>query len=174
MNKVLHRMRALTLIGASICLFLSGPAWAQVAPTQERLNLKRLSTDARARKDEGLNLTIDTVRGAFIERDTNKLAGCLASRKVYVSLKSRMKDSGYYTRSQLKFIFDKMFQDLRTRSFEYSPEDIIQVDDKRAHFGSEWTYMALHSDKVVTENLHFSLEKEKDGWRIFEIKASSK
>jgi hypothetical protein len=167
-------MRALTFVCASICLSLGGPAWAQVPLPQERLNLKRLSMDARARKDEGLNLTIDTVRSAFLERDTAKLASCLGSRKVYVSLKSRMKESGYYTRSQLQFIFDKMFQDLRTRSFEYSPKDIIQLDDKRAYFGSEWTYMAFGSDKVVTENLHFSLEKEKDGWQIFEIKASSK
>jgi hypothetical protein len=168
-------MQALTFfICALICLSLGGAGWAQVPMPQERLNLKRLSMDARARKDEGLNLTIDTVRSAFLERDTDKIAGCLGSRKVYVSLKSLMKESGYYTRSQLKFIFDKMFQDLRTRSFEYSPKDIIQLDDERAHFGSEWTYMAFGSDKVVTENLHFSLEKEKDGWQIFEIKASSK
>jgi hypothetical protein len=167
-------MQAVIFATTAVVLFLGATGAAQVPVPQERLNLKRLSTDARARKYEGLNLTIDTVRSAFLERDKGKLAGCLGSRKVYVSLKSRMKESGYYTRSQLQFIFDKMFQDLQTRSFEYSPDDIIQFDDKRAYFGSEWTYMALGSDKVVTEKLHFSLEKEKDGWRIFEIKATSK
>jgi hypothetical protein len=141
---------------------------------QERLSLKRLTSDARARKtDEGLNLTIDAVRGAFIERDAEQLSNCLGSMKVYVSLKSRMKESGYYTRSQLQFMFDKMFQDLRTRSFEYSPKDII-ADDNRANLRSEWTYVVLGSDKVVTESLHLTLEKEKDGWGISEIKASSR
>jgi hypothetical protein len=167
-------MRALTFIVIAILPSLNGLGWAQSAPPQERLSLKRLSADARAQKtDEGLNLTIDTVRSAFIERDTAKLASCLGSMKVYVSLKSRMKESGYYTRSQLQFIFDKMFQDLRTRSFEYSPKD-INVDDDRAYLRSEWTYVVFGSDKVVTEHLHLTFEKEKDGWRISEIKASSR
>jgi hypothetical protein len=147
--------------------------WGQT-PTQERLSLRRLSSDARARKaDEGLSLTIDAVKSAFIERDAEKLAGCLGSMKVYVSLKSRMKESGYYTRSQLQFMFDKIFSDLRTRSFEYAPKDIIAADD-RANLRSEWTYVALGSEKVVTESLHLTFEKEKDGWGISEIKASSR
>ena len=78
-----------------------------------------------------------------------------------------------FRKNPFEFIFDKMFQDLKTLSFEYSPRDIIP-EENSAYFRSEWTYVALGSDTVVTEQMHFLFAKEKDGWRISEIKASSK
>jgi hypothetical protein len=175
MDGVIRQMRTITLAYAMTYLLLSGGGLgvAAAAP-QEKLTLKRLALDTKTRKDEGLQLTVDEVRSAFMERDTAKFARCLGSRKVYLSLKSRMKESGYYTRSQLQFIFDKMFQDLTTRSFEYSPRDIKGPDEGRAFLRSEWTFVALGSDTVVTENLRFTFEKEKEGWRISEIKSSSR
>jgi hypothetical protein len=98
----------------------------------------------------------------------------MGEKKVYVSLKSRADEAGYYTPSQVHFMLDKMFRDLRTRSFEYSPRDITISEGGRAYFRSEWTYMVLGLDTVVTEHLHFLFEKQKAGWRISEIKASSR
>lgn len=136
--------------------------------------LKRLAPKVEPRKDTGLDFAIQKVRDSFMERDTATLEECFGNRKVYVSLQSRTREAGYYTRSQLHFIFDKVFRDLRTRSFEYTPRDITISDDGRAYFRSEWTYVVLGSDTHVTEQLHFVFEKEEGGWRISEIKASSR
>ncbi len=135
---------------------------------------KRLAPKAEARKDTGLDLAIQKVRRSFRERDTDRLEGCFGNKKVHVSLRSRIRESGYYTRSQLHFIFDKIFRDVRTRSFEYSPRDITISDDGRAYFGAEWTYVVLGSDTLVIEQLHFVFEKEKDSWLISDIKTSSR
>ncbi len=169
----LHRMRLLILSFAMAPLLLAAPASA-AADSQERLTLKRLSSNVAKRKDEGLNATIRAVRSSFITRDTDRLASCIGNNKVYLSIKSRTGEAGYYTRSQVHFIFDKMFRDHRTRSFEYSPSDITISEDGRAYVRSEWTYVVLGSDTVVTEHLRFLFEKEKDGWQISEIKASSR
>ena len=165
-------MRRLIISCTMLYLLPLGAVSAQL-PTQEILTLKRLSSDASKRKDEGLNATIGMVRSSFMNRDTDRLARCIGSKKVYVSLKSKVGEAGYYTRSQVHFIFDKMFRDHRTRSFEYSPSDITISEEGRAYFRSEWTYMVLGSDTVVTEHLHFLFEKEKDGWEISEIRASA-
>jgi len=135
---------------------------------------RRLAPKAEARKDTGLDRAIEKVRDSFLQRDTDRLEDCFADRKVLVSLRSRTREAGYYTRSQLHFIFDKVFRDLRTRSFEYSPRDINIVDDGRAKLRAEWTYVVLGSDTPVIEQLHFTFEKEKDSWLISEIKTSSR
>jgi alpha-ketoglutarate-dependent taurine dioxygenase len=137
-------------------------------------SVKRLLPDSGPDRDEGLQQTILQVSQSFMERETERLEKCFAAKKVFISLRSKQAEAGYYTRSQLHFIFDKIFGDLQTRTFEYSPSDITISEDGRAFFRSEWTYMVLGSDTVVTEHLHFSFEKEKGDWRIFELKSISK
>lgn len=169
----MHPTRTLILWCAII--YISHPCGVIAADSsQEAFTLRRLTNITKKRKDDGLDHSIEQVRSSFLERDTKKLAQTVGKGKVYLSLKSRRSETGYYTKSQLQFIFDKMFQDLRTRSFDYSSRDITISEDDRADFRSEWTYVTLGSDTVVTEHLHFLFVKEKSEWRISEIKASSR
>jgi hypothetical protein len=165
-----HLMQIQKLAWSVGCLLLVG---AGIAGSESQI-LKRLAPKAEARKDTGLDRAIEKVRKSFLERDTDRLEDCFGNRKVYVSLRSRTREAGYYTRSQLHFIFDKVFRDLQTRSFEYSPRDITISDDGRAYFGAEWTYVVLGADMPVIEQLRFVFEKEKDRWLISEIKTSSR
>jgi hypothetical protein len=125
-------------------------------------------------RDDALQETIHQVRQSFLDQETEHLEECFAGKKVFISLRSKEAEAGYYTRSQLHFIFDKVFRDLQTHSFSYSPNDVTLSDDGRAFFRSEWTYKVLGSDTMVTEHLHFSFEKEKQDWRITELKSVSK
>ena len=118
-------MRTRKLAWSLGLLFLVGPASAGSDYRGEQI-LKRLAPKVEPRKDTGLDLAIQRVRDSFVERDTAKLEDCFGNRKVYVSLQSRTRESGYYTRSQLHFIFDKVFRDLRTRSFEYTPREAMR------------------------------------------------
>ena len=151
----------------------SGLMSAQETPRQF-YSVKRLVTDSGRDRDKGLQQKIHQVRLSFMERKTERLEGCFSSKKVFISLRSKKTEPGYYTRSQLHFIFDNLFEDRQTRTFKYSPSDITISKDGRAFFRSEWTYMMLGSDTVVTEHLHFSFEKEKGDWRILELKSVSK
>ena len=143
-------------------------------PPRQFYSVKRLVSESERDRDEGLQQRIHQVRLSFMERETERLEECFSGKKVFISLRSKKTEPGYYTRSQLHFIFDKLFEDLQTRTFKYSPSDITISKDGRAFFRSEWTYMVLGSDTVVTEHLHFSFEKEKGDWRIFELKSVSK
>ena len=169
----MHPTRTLVSWCAMVYIFLSGGAIAADS-TQEAFTLRRLTNITKERKDKGVNHCIEQVRSSFMERDTKKLARTIGKRKVYLSLKSRKSETGYYTKSQLQFIFDKMFKDLRTKSFDYSTRDITISDDNHANIRAEWTYVTLGSDTVVTEHLHFVFVKETSEWRISEIKASSR
>jgi hypothetical protein len=137
------------------------------------LSIRRLVPDSDSKRDDGLQETIYRVRQSFQNQQADQLEACFAAKKVFISLRSKETEAGYYTRSQLHFIFDKVFRDLQTRSFNYSPSDVTVSGDGRAYFRSQWTYKVMGSDTTVTELLHFSLEKENDDWRIFELKSVS-
>jgi hypothetical protein len=151
-------------------LSLAGPG-SSISFSQQPITLKRLTSDTKPPTDEGLNRIIDSVRKAFTEKDSAKLADHFGSTKIYLSLKTNTREAGYYTGSQLQFIFDKMFQDLQVRSFEYSKKDITVLGEKNAYCRTEWTYVALGSDAVVTERLIISFAREREGWKISEIRA---
>jgi len=151
----------------------SGRAFAQDTDPPY-LAIKRLVPESTAKRDDGLQETIHRVRQSFQDQEAAQLESCFATKKVFVSLRSKEAEAGYYTRSQLHFIFEKVFRDLQTRSFNYSPSDVTVSGDGRAFFRSQWTYKVMGSDTTVTELLHFSLEKEKNDWRIFELKSVSK
>ena len=166
-------MRFLTLaclLGSLV--FPSGAIGA--SPPQESLRLKRFTPEDEPPQDQELLRMIQKVKRSFLERDAAQLEDCFGSSKIFVSLKTSAGNPGYYTRSQVHFIFDKLFRDVATRTFRYSPRDVSISKDDRAFLRSEWTYVVLDSDSLVTEHMHFSFEKENEGWRISEVKASSR
>lgn len=167
-----RRPRARCLLLAVALVSFGGTSFAQQSDSPY-LNIKRLVPESNARRDDGLQETIHRVRQSFQDQEAAQLEACFATKKVFVSLRSKEAEAGYYTRSQLHFIFEKVFRDLQTRSFNYSPSDVTVSGDGRAFFRSQWTYKVMGSDTTVTELLHFSLEKENNDWRIFELKSVS-
>lgn len=141
---------------------------------QEPSPLRRLVAKPDQPVDERLSRTLDEIRRSFLDRDSRRLDACLGEKKVFFSIQSRAAEAGYYTRSQLRFIFEKIFRELQTRSFNLAPEDVTVSEENQAFFRTEWTYVPAGSEVAVTEHLHFSFAKDKNGWRISEIKAAPK
>jgi hypothetical protein len=154
--------------GVAWLVLLTLPAAeAQVVQPSRRL----IAPDSTVKIEESLTRTLTQVRRSFVEQDVDGLTGCLGEKKAFLSLKPRS-EAGYYTRSQIHFIFEKIFRDLRTRSFEFSSEDLTLSQEGRAFLRAEWTYLAAGSETAVTDRLHFTFEKEKSGWVISEMKGA--
>jgi len=167
--------RLWVLLGVGLTL-LANEAQAQNPATslQHLISAKKGEAPPERNEDaEFLGKTIDRVGRAFEVGDADALEDCLVSRKVYLSLRSRGDEAGYYGRSQVKFMFAKLFRERKTDSFVYDPVDVEVSGDGTAHFRADWSYMVLDEDDVVTEHLRFRLERTKDDWRISEIRAQS-
>ncbi len=167
--------RLWVLLGVGLTL-LANEAQAQNPATslQHLISAKKGEAPPERNEDaEFLGKTIDRVGRAFEVGDADALEDCLVSRKVYLSLRSRGDEAGYYGRSQVKFMFAKLFRERKTDSFIYDPVDVEVSGDGTAHFRADWSYMVLDEDDVVTEHLRFRLERTKDDWRISEIRAQS-
>jgi hypothetical protein len=120
--------------------------------------------------DDGLFRLVDRVGSAFEAGDSDRLESCLVAGKVYLSLKSRQDESGYYGKSQVRFMFSKLFRERKTDSFVYDSEDVEFTGDESAYVRADWSYIVLDQDDLVTEHLRFKLDRGKNGWSVSEIR----
>jgi hypothetical protein len=134
------------------------------------ITAKNEETRRDVRADEGLESTINRVGRAFELGDANVLEGCLVPRKIYLSLKATGEEAGYYGKSQVRFMFQKLFRERSTDSFLYDSEEIEMPSSGTAYVRATWTYAAPEADDVETEHLRLKLEKTKDDWSVSEIR----
>jgi hypothetical protein len=174
-----NNMKRNLVLAMAAGLALLGPAgFAQQSPGT---SIKRL-VNAREEESKSEDLKTDRLLRPAIERvglafengDPDALEDCLVPRKIYLSLKARGDEAGYYGRSQVKFMFAKLFRDRKTAAFTYDPDDLDDSGDGGASFRADWSYSAHDQDEVVTERLRFKMERGKNDWQVSEIRAQFK
>jgi hypothetical protein len=175
-----RRTASILLVG----LFFSGLSLGQTPSVQRLISAKNQETRKGAKEPgdvERLSRTIDRVERAFEAGDPDELEQCLSEKKIFLSLKARGVEAGYYGRSQVKHMLAKLFSERRTDSFTHHPEEVEVTGGERAVFRAEWSYLAAEADDVVTEQLRFKLDRVKgsegrkgDDWRVSEIRAQSR
>lgn len=166
--------------GALVALFVSLPiAPGALAGQQPKPRLLRTlidndpgneSSEVEDRKsDLELARTIDRIRGAFERGDARELdAHLLPQGSMHVSLKSRGGEAGFYRRSQVMFMFEKLFDERQTRSFSFEAPELDSAGDSSSHVHAQWSY-TVGDDEEVTEHLRFKFLRRGDDWFISEI-----
>jgi hypothetical protein len=161
-----------------IALGLAGAAGAGQEQQKPKPSIKHLvsakdeeSKSEEVKNDRLLGSTIHRIGRAFERSDPDELEECLVPRKVYLSLKAGGDEPGYYGRSQVKFMFAKLFRERKTDAFTYDPMEVDDSGDGGASFRADWSYIAPNQEEIVTERLRFKLERGKNDWRVSEIRA---
>jgi hypothetical protein len=163
-------------------LFSSLSFSEQQSPTVQRLIGVKNAESRRGSREEAdldtLSRTIYRVERAFESGNSEELDECLAEKRIYLSLKSRGEEAGYYGKSQVKAMLAKLFRERKTDSFTYDPGQVEVEGGENAAFRAEWSYVGPEEDDVVTEELRFRLDRGKgargDDWRVSEIRAQSR
>jgi hypothetical protein len=175
-------MRTLERIGLAILLaglFFPAASDAQDPTVQRLLTPKRFASRAGSEEnvDPGpVERAVERLERAFENGDAGELERCLSEKRIYLSLKARGEEPGYYGPSQVKFIFDRLFSARKNASFDYRKEDIEISSRERAELRAEWSYSATGGDGMVREDLRFHLDRDRDGgdWRVSEIRSQSR
>jgi hypothetical protein len=172
-----RRTACILLVG----LLFAGLSFGQTPSVQRLISAKNEENRRGSRGQEDVqhvSRTIDRVERAFEAGDPDELEHCLSSKKIYVSLKARGDEAGYYGRSQVKYMFRRLFGERRTDSFTYHPEEVEVSGGASARFRAEWSYTGLEEDDVVTEQLRFKLDRAAgpngDDWQVSEIRSQSR
>lgn len=168
-----------------LVLFVTGPFAAAQNPSYIK-NLEKLlnkANEGRVEAEEeeadpdetSIATVLDRAGRAFEKGDAAGLEDCLVrgKRKVFLSLAAGGKEPAHYGTSQLRFIFDEIFQEVRTHSFVYDSRDIERYSSI-AIVRADWTYNLVSEDEAVTEHLQFKMQKDDTSWRIYEIRAATR
>lgn len=128
------------------------------------------SEEEDVREKDTLVPALETLKAAFLAGDAGILDALLEKnrRKIYLSLDVADEEQAHYGAAQIHFLFDRLFDEVLTRSFRYTPDDIDRHGDT-VDFAADWTYVGVSSDETVRVRLHFLLERNQGGWHILEI-----
>src|SRR3989304_582926 len=134
-----RRTASILLVG----LFFSGLSLGQTPSVQPLISAKNEET-RRGSKEledvEHLSRTIDRVERAFEAGDSDELEGCLSEKRIYLSLKARGEEAGYYGRGQVKFMLAKLSRGRRTDSFTSGQDNPAVCRGEGGAFRAEWSY----------------------------------
>jgi hypothetical protein len=168
-NTYMRRVLAVTL-GLAL---IASAGFAQPRPNQSIKQLVNSRKSEDIKNDRLLGSAIDRIGRAFESGNADALEECLVPmpRKVYLSMKAAGDAAGYYGRSQVKFMFDRLFRERMTDAFTYDRTDVDDSGDGGASFRADWTYVTPDEDEIVTERLRFKLERTKNDWQVSEIRA---
>src|SRR3972149_9937912 len=113
-----RRTASILLVG----LFFSGLCLGQT-PSVQRLISAKNEENRRGSKEqedvERLSRTIDRVERAFEAGDPDELEQCLSEKRIYLSLKARREEAGYYGRSEGKSMLPRLLHSGTTAAFPH-------------------------------------------------------
>jgi hypothetical protein len=123
--------------------------------------------------DEGLTARIRRVEAAFRRGDATELrASFAAAGKVRVELRDLTEGQSWYASGQLQVLFARIFEDYSTRELAFAAEDVSEPTPGTAFARARWVRRARRGGPEITETLVLTFRREKDEWRILEIRSS--
>lgn len=117
--------------------------------------------------------SMELIARAFRTRSVDPLTSILPPEgKVYLSLRSVGGEAGYFGRSQVYFIFKKIFSQYETVSFEIrSQRDDLGAasSSRQAYCTGVWTYRS-NDGRGGEVQIHFVLTSTQGRWSLVQIR----
>ena len=133
---------------------------------------KDVPTLGDVRSEDDLRKAIERMASAFEAGDASAVEDCLVRSPILFSLKAKGDEKGFFGPSQIKFMFEKLFEKRETRGFTYDSERLYLARGASVSFRADWTYVVRDEDELATERLRFKMERSGNDWRVSEIRSA--
>jgi len=123
--------------------------------------------------DAALQNCFKLLKDSFVQEDAEKLTKILpAYYKIELRLGLLSPDSGFYSPSQVFYIWKNHFQENNTLDFELRREEISFIGPKDIILQARWLLRRKDSLKIRGLSLYFSLYRQNHHWVIRKIRVS--
>lgn len=112
------------------------------------------------------------IEKAWREGDSEKLVNLASGRKVYLYIKESGYKEGYYSPSQARYIFRRIFKQNRQLKFRFVKYYNLEEPRRRIYGVVQRSYENIRSGKLFRDKLYVALKKEGDRWVIARIKSN--
>ncbi|MBN1885509.1 MAG: hypothetical protein JW876_08310 [Candidatus Krumholzibacteriota bacterium] len=161
--------RTLTIILLILAagLLAGGSADAQV---------RRKPKAAPPAKMQATNAPMAVFRGleaAWRAENADALARHVGEKRVYLSLPEPGGTDGFYSQSQVYYLFKKMFKSYRQVGFEFVKFHNVDKPGRRVYGIATRSWKDIRSGRIFTDRVYVTLRLEGSRWVVAEIKTAS-
>jgi hypothetical protein len=126
----------------------------------------------QAGADPALSTRLQRIETAFRNGNAGALRSSFSGGKVRVDLKDLTDGPASYGAGQLEVIFERIFDENRTREFTIRDDDVSVSTPGTAFARGRWSRRPRPGGTDRTDVLTFTLREESGDWRIHEIRSS--
>jgi hypothetical protein len=113
------------------------------------------------------------IEKAWREANADAMAAYAGDSKIYLSVAGVERDSGFFSKSQFKYLFKKMFRNYRQTKFEFVRYHNIDRSDRKVYGIAHRNYKNSRSGRLVQDKVYVTLKREGTRWVVAEIKSTS-
>jgi hypothetical protein len=152
------------MAGMAVMLLLQSAASSQ--------DLKKWKGKASSRVFDQPLVLFREIESAWKTGNARALSQFSASSKVYLSLKGMRNKGGYYSRSQVFYIFKNLFKNTRQVRFKFFQYQNLDKPDRRVYGIAYNNYKSVSSGRLIRDKVYVTLSREGKGWVVSEIKTT--
>jgi hypothetical protein len=168
------RERLIRLATASIAipvLLASAPSFSQNKKEIKRSD-REIKKNEHEIKMQDPRLVFAGIESAWQSEDANRLAGFVGKGRVYLNIRGVIDKGGYYSRSQVKYLFKDMFKADDQLRFEFVKFNDLDKPDRKVYGIAYRSCKNNRSGKVFQDKVYVTLGREGPAWVLAEIKTT--
>ncbi len=116
--------------------------------------------------------TFKGIEGAWAEQDARALARFAGEGKVFVNVMGIGQRGGYFSRSQVHYLFKRMFKTYPHTKFKFVKYHNLDKPDGRVYGIAQRNYRNNRNGKVYRDKVYVTLRSEGEVWVVDEIKTT--
>jgi hypothetical protein len=148
---------------AAALLFAAFPAYSQ--------GQREIKKEEPAKGQNPMK-TFRGIESAWQKEDAKRLSSFVGKGRVYLDVKGIGDKGGFYSRSQVKYLFKDMFKTDDQLSFEFVKFDDLEKPDRKVYGIAYRSCKNNRSGKVFRDKVYVTLGREGPGWVLAEIKTT--
>lgn len=151
-----------------ICMFLSG------VPVRSQKVIKVIK-DKVDRAGKSYDEPLPVFKGlerAWGRGDAEKISRLIGGNKIFLDVRGIGRKGGYFSRSQARFLFKRMFETATPRKFKFTKYHNLDKPGRRVHGVARRSYKNVRNGRLFQDTVYVTLCREGRGWVVSEIKTT--
>ncbi|MCK4538394.1 MAG: hypothetical protein KAV42_06310 [Candidatus Krumholzibacteria bacterium] len=112
------------------------------------------------------------LEGAWKSGNAKSISSMVGKKKAFIHIRGAGANGGFYSRSQVFYLFKRMFKEYRHLKFEFVKFHNLDRPDRRVYAIAYRSCKIMRSDKVFQDKVYITLGREGQDWVVTEIKTT--
>ena len=157
----------LALIAVLPCTAAVAQQGREKKPGQKEKQVRELPSEVKSPQS-----VFRRLERAWKNADAKSISSMVGKKKAFIHIRGAGDSGGFYSRSQVFYLFKRMFKEYRQLKFEFVKFHNLERPDRRVYAIAYRSCRIMRSDKVFQDKVYITLGREGRDWVVTEIKTT--